>query len=111
MTEVEAYLEAVPEPARTTLEKVRAAIRAAMPADATESIRYGMPMFKSGKAGVGYAAFSDHCGLFVTSGTLLASFAKELAGYQTSKGGVQFPVDKPLPAALIKKLVKARLAL
>lgn len=107
---VDEYLAGVPEPARSTLEKIRAMIRSAAPAEATEAISYGMPTFQCDGPLVGFAAFTGHCSLFVMSGTLLEGFKKELKGFSTSKGGVRFPVDKPLPAALVKKLVKARIA-
>ena len=105
---VEEYLAGVPEPARSTLEKVRTVIRSAVPKDATEVISYGMPAFKSKKPIVWYAAFSDHCSLFPTP-AVIEKFKKELAGYRISKGTIQFPSDKPMPAALLKKIVKARL--
>lgn len=105
---VEAYLAKVPEPAHTTLEKTRAAIRAAAPADAVEQISYGMPAFRYKGALVAYAAFKDHCSFFPMSATLLDQFGDELKGYRTSKGTLHFPVDKPLPATLLKKMVKAR---
>lgn len=105
---VEAYLAKVPEPARTTLEKLRATIRAAAPKDATEEINYGMPAFRYKGGLVGYAAFKQHCSFFPMSASLLDDFADELKGYRTSKGTLQFPQDKPLPAALVKKMVKAR---
>jgi uncharacterized protein YdhG (YjbR/CyaY superfamily) len=105
---VEAYLAKVLEPARSTLEKVRATIRSVVPAEATEAISYGMPAFKYQGALVGYAAFKDHCSFFPMSASLLDDFADEVKGYRTAKGTLQFPMDKPLPAALLKKLVKAR---
>jgi uncharacterized protein YdhG (YjbR/CyaY superfamily) len=107
---VEAYLAAVPEPARTTLSKVRAAILSAVPPEATEGISYRIPMFKHNGVLIGFAAFPDHCSLFVTSPAVMNEFRDELQGYDTSKGTIRFPVDKPLPAVLIKKLAKARLA-
>ena len=107
---VDEYLAAVPEPARGTLEKVRAMVRAVAPKEAEECISYGMPAWRYKGPLVGYAAFAKHCTFFVMSGTLLEDFAEELAGYKTSKGGVQFAVDKPLPAGLVKKLVKAKVA-
>ena len=106
--DVEAYLARCPEPHRTTLEKIRAIIRAAAPKDATEVISYGMPAFRYKGALVGYAAFKEHCSFFPMSASLLDDFAEEIKGYRTSKGTLQFPVDKPLPAALVKKMVKAR---
>ncbi|MDX1982392.1 MAG: DUF1801 domain-containing protein [Bryobacteraceae bacterium] len=107
--DVDEYLAAVPEPAHGTLQKVRAAIRSALPAEAVEIISYRIPTFKYKKPVIGYGAFADHCSLYVLHGSLLESFRDELKNYQTSKGAIRFPVDKPLPAALVKKLVKARL--
>ena len=108
--EVEAYLAACPEPHRTTLTKIRATIRAAAPKDATEAISYGMPSFQYKGGLVGYAAFKEHCSFFPMSGRLVEEFADELKAYKTSKGTIQFPVDKPLPAALVRRMVKARIA-
>ena len=108
--DVEAYLAGVPEPARSTLNKVRAAIRSAVPPEATEGISYRIPMFKHQGVLMGFAAFPDHCSLFVTSPAVMEVFRDELKTFSTSKGTIRFPVDKPLPAALIKRLVKARLA-
>jgi|SRR5579859_4042801 len=106
---VEEYLARVPEPARSALNKVRAAIRSAVPREATETISYGMPAFKHRGVLVWFAAFKDHCSFFPTA-SVIAAFQKELKGYPTSKGTIQFPTDKPLPVALVKKLVKARVA-
>jgi uncharacterized protein YdhG (YjbR/CyaY superfamily) len=107
---VEEYLAGVPEPARSTLEKVRAAIRSAAPAGATEVISYGIPTFKAGRALVAFAAFKNHCSFFPMSKAVIASLANELEGYFTSKGTIRFARDKPLPATLIRRMVKARLA-
>lgn len=107
---VEAYLAKVPEPARGTLEKIRAMIRAAAPKEAAEGISYGMPAFKYKKPLAGYAAFKDHCSLFPMSGAVVAAMKDELKAYVTSKGAIQFPLEKPMPMALVKKIVKARLA-
>lgn len=106
---VDEYLAGVPQPARGTLNKIRAAIRSAVPPDATEAISYGMPVFKYKGSLVWFAAFSNHCSLFPTS-SVITAFKKELKSFSTSKGTIQFPSDKPLPAALVKKLVKARVA-
>jgi uncharacterized protein YdhG (YjbR/CyaY superfamily) len=106
---VDDYLSRLPEPARTTLNKIRATIRAAVPPDAEEVISYGIPAFKYKKVLVWYAAFKDHCSFFPTN-AVIEEFKEELTRYHLSKGTVQFPVDKPLPAALLKKMVKARLA-
>lgn len=105
---VEEYLAAVPEPARGTLNKVRRVIRSVVPADTEEVISYLIPAFKYKKIVVWYAAFSEHCSLFPTA-SVIARFKDELKDYTISKGTIQFPVDKPLPAALLKKIVKARL--
>ena len=105
---VDEYLAGIPEPARGTLKKVRAVIRSAAPAEATECISYGIPMFKYKGLLVGFGAFRNHCSLFGTNPTVMAAFKKELKNFSTSKGTIRFPVDKPLPAALVRKLVKAR---
>ena len=109
--DVDEYLAGVPEPARGTLERVRAAIRSAVPPEATESISYRMPTFKhNGRPLVWFAAFSKHCSLFPGSMAVMETFKNELKDFDVSKGTIHFPVDKPLPAALVKKLVKARVA-
>ncbi len=105
---MEEYLAGVPEPARTTLNKVRAWIRSAAP-EATEGISYGMPAFRYKGMLVWFAAFSDHCSLF-PGASVVKAFQDELRDDSTSKGTIRFPVDKPLPAALVKKMVKARVA-
>ena len=106
---VDEYLAGVPEPARNTLNKIRAAIRSAVPPEATETISYRIPAFKCNGVLVWFAAFRDHCSLFPTA-SVIEAFRKELKGFSISKGTIQFPTDKPLPAALVKKLVKARVA-
>jgi uncharacterized protein YdhG (YjbR/CyaY superfamily) len=106
---IDEYLAGVPEPARSTLNKMRAAIRSALPPEATETISYGMPAFKHKGVLVWFAAFSDHCSLFPTA-SVIEAFKNELKGFSTSKGTIHFPTDKPLPTALVKKLVKARVA-
>src|SRR5271166_2035755 len=106
---VDEYLAGVPEPARSMLKKLRAAIRSAVPPEATETISYGIPAVKHKRILVWFAAFSNHCSLFPTA-AVLEAFQDELKNFTTSKGTIQFPTDKPLPAALVKKLVKARVA-
>jgi uncharacterized protein YdhG (YjbR/CyaY superfamily) len=106
---VDQYLAAVPEPARTTLNKIRAVIRSAAPPEAIETISYGMPAFRHKGVLVWFAAFANHCSLFPTA-AIIEEFNTELKGYTISKGTIQFPVDKPLPTALVKKMVKARVA-
>jgi uncharacterized protein YdhG (YjbR/CyaY superfamily) len=107
---IDEYLADVPEPARSTLNKVRAAIRSAAPPEATEAITYRIPAFKYKGSLVAFAAFSNHCSFFPMSLAAMDAFKSELKGFHTSKGTIRFPIDKPLPAALVKKLVKARLA-
>jgi uncharacterized protein YdhG (YjbR/CyaY superfamily) len=104
---VEEYLARIPEPAHTTLNKIRVAIRSAVPPGATETISYRMPAFKYNGVLVWYATFSNHCSLFPTA-AVVETFKNELKGFSTSKGTIHFPTDKPLPTALVKKLVKAR---
>ena len=106
---VDDYLASVPEPARSTLKKIRAAIRSAAPKDATEVISYGIPAFKHKEVLIWYAAFSKHCSLFPTA-AIIEEFKDELKGCTRSKGTIQFPTDKPLSPALIKKMVRARVA-
>ncbi len=106
---VEEYLAGVPEPAHGMLTKIRDAIRSVVPAESTEIISYRIPAFKHKKVLVWYAAFLDHCSLFPTA-AVIEAFKKELKGYSMSKGTIHFPIDKPVPTALIKKLVKVRVA-
>jgi uncharacterized protein YdhG (YjbR/CyaY superfamily) len=105
--DVEAYLAKVPEPARTTLGKVRATIRAAAPKEATEAISYAIPSFQYNGGLVAYAAFKGHCSFFPMGSSAIEEFAEELKGFRVSKGTIQFPLDKPLPASLVKKMVRA----
>jgi uncharacterized protein YdhG (YjbR/CyaY superfamily) len=106
---IDEYLAGVPEPARSALNKMRVAIRSALPSEATETISYRIPAFKSNRVLVWFAAFSDHCSLFPT-GSVIEEFKDELKSFSTSKGTIHFPTDKPLPIGLIKRLVKARVA-
>ena len=104
---VDEYLAKLPEPQRTTLARVREVIQSVLPAEATEVISYRIPCVKYKGMLVGYAAFTDHCSLFGMSSTLLGPLREDLKNYSTSKGTIRFAIDKPLPAALIKKLVKS----
>lgn len=104
---VDEYLAGIPEPARSTLSKIRAAIRSAVPSEATEILSYGVPAFKHKKILVWYAAFSNHCSLFPTA-SVIEAFKDDLKGFSTLKGTIQFPIDKPLPTALVRKMVKMR---
>jgi len=105
---VDEYLAETPEPARTTLQHIRKVIKSVVPKETTEVISYRIPMFKFNGMLVGYAAFARHCSLFPTGSGVIEKFRKELKGYATSRGTIQFPPDKPLPDALIRKIVKER---
>ena len=107
---VDEYLARVPEPARSTLKKMRAVIRSVVPAETTEVISYGIPTFKYKRGLVAFAAFSDHCSFFPLGSSVLDAFAEDLKPFRVSKGTLHFPLDKPLPAALVRKIVKARVA-
>ena len=106
---VDEYLARVPEPARSTLKKIRAAIRAVLPPEATETISYRMPAFKYKGVLVWFAAFSNHCSFFPTA-SVIEAFKNELKDYSISKGTIHFPTDKPLPASLVKQMVRVRVA-
>jgi uncharacterized protein YdhG (YjbR/CyaY superfamily) len=106
---VEEYLNGLPEAQRVALEQLRATIRAAAP-DVTETISYGMPAFRlRGRVLVWIAAFKDHCSLFPGSKAVMAAHAHELRAYGTSQGTIRFPADRPLPAALVRSIVEARI--
>jgi uncharacterized protein YdhG (YjbR/CyaY superfamily) len=107
--DIDEYLAGVPEPARGTLEKVRTSVRSAA-AEATEAISYGMPTFEYKGNLVAFAAFSKHCSFFPMSYAVIKAFQKELKPFDVVKGTIHFPLDQPLPAALVKKMVKARIA-
>ena len=104
---VDEYLAGVPEKARATLEKLRKTIKAAAPM-ASEGISYQMPMYKHHGMVVGFAAFKNHCSIF-PGAAVMDAYKEELKPYDTSKGTIRFPIDKPLPATLVKKLVRARI--
>jgi uncharacterized protein YdhG (YjbR/CyaY superfamily) len=99
----------VPVDARAALRKLRKDIRAAAP-EAVETISYRMPMFKQQGGLVAFAAFKEHCSLFLMSTAVMETHREELKRYDISKGTVRFAPAKPLPAALVRKLVKARIA-
>jgi uncharacterized protein YdhG (YjbR/CyaY superfamily) len=105
---IDEYISGFPGDIGKTLEKLRAAIRAAAPG-AEERISYQMPAFYLAGNLVYFAAFKNHIGFFPTSSGI-AAFKRELAPYSCSKGTVRFPLDKPLPLALIRKIVKFRVA-
>jgi uncharacterized protein YdhG (YjbR/CyaY superfamily) len=103
---VEEYLSALPQTEREGLESLRKTIRQAAP-QAEEVIHYNMPAFEWNGMLVWYAAFKDHIG-FYPRASAIAAFKDELAGYKTSKGAIQFPIEKMIPASLVKKIVKFR---
>ena len=104
------YLAGIPEPAHSTLQHIREVIKSAVPKETTEVISYGIPMFKYKGGLVAFAAFSKHCSFFPMSRSVIAAFQDQLQEFETSRGTIRFPLDKPLPPALLKKLVKARIA-
>lgn len=106
---VEEYLAALPEEPRAALESLRATIREAAP-QAVEAMAYGVPAFAvHGKPLVCYAAFKAHCSFYPLDPALIAAHEGALAPFTTSKGTIQFTPERPLPAALVKKIVEARL--
>jgi len=110
ITTIDAYLEGVEPEKRAALEKLRKTIRAVVP-NAEECISYGMPAFRlKGKALVAFAAAERHCSFFPMSGTTVERFRDELRGFDTSKGTIRFRPEKPIPAALVRRLVKSRVA-
>jgi uncharacterized protein YdhG (YjbR/CyaY superfamily) len=107
---VDAYIAAVPEPPRSALVQLREIIRSAVPKEAVEVISYGIPAFALSKPFFGFAAFKSHLSLLPFSGSLFNNFTEELKPYTRTKSSLHLPFDKPLPATLIRKLVRARLA-
>jgi uncharacterized protein YdhG (YjbR/CyaY superfamily) len=107
--DIDAYLAAVDEPGRGTLQELRRSILAVIP-DAEQCISYGMPAFKvRGKAVAGFAAFTNHLSYLPHSGSVLSAVGEAVSGYEQTKGSLHFPADEPLPAALVEQLVTARL--
>lgn len=108
--EIDALLAALPEEQRTALEKLRKTIRAAAP-EAVESISYGIPAFKyRGRPLVSFAAAKAHCAFYVMSPAVMDAHRDALEGYDTAKGTIRFLPEQPLPAPLVEKLVRARIA-
>ncbi len=108
--EVDDYLRALEEPSRGTLGSLRAAILEILP-EAEQVISYGVPAFRvDGKTVAGFAAFKNHLSYLPFSGSVLGQLADELEGYAMTKSSLHFPVDRPLPKTLVKKLLEARLA-
>ncbi|MBI3467153.1 MAG: DUF1801 domain-containing protein [Planctomycetes bacterium] len=106
---IDEYLAAVSDDQRAALEKLRKTIKAAAP-KAEECISYGLAAFRlHGKPLVGFGATAKHCAFYPMSSTTVEAHQAELKDYDTSKGTIRFQADKPLPAALVRKLVKARI--
>jgi uncharacterized protein YdhG (YjbR/CyaY superfamily) len=106
---VDEYLAGLPEAPRAALEELRKTIKAAAP-EATEAISYKMPAFKlDGRFLVSYAAFKNHCSLFPWNDAMVEEFGDELEPYLSGKGTLRFNADAPMPTALVRKIVKARI--
>ena len=105
---VDDYLAAVPEEARAVLEALRRTIRDAAP-KAEEAISYQIPAFKYHGPLVFFAAFKNHCSFYVVSKSIMKTFGSELKPYDTSGTTIHFSAENPLPATLVKKIVKARI--
>jgi uncharacterized protein YdhG (YjbR/CyaY superfamily) len=106
---IDEYLAALSDEQRAALEKLRKTIRAAAPR-AEECISYQLPAFRLNGMLVGFGATPNHCAFYLMSSTTAEAYKDDLEGYDTSKGTIRFQPDKPLPAALVRKLVKARIA-
>ncbi len=107
--EIDRYIDALEEPKRTTLARLRKTILDFLP-DADQGISYGVPAFKvRGKTVAGFAAFKNHLSYLPHSGSVFGQLQDELKGYETSSGALRFSIDEPLPAALVEKLIAVRL--
>jgi len=108
--EIDEYLAALEEPKRSTLEALRRAILDVVP-DAEQCISYGVPAFRlQGKVIAGFAAFKNHLSYLPHSGSVFPELGDEVSDYPRSSGALRFPIDEPLPKALVKKLVTVRKA-
>jgi uncharacterized protein YdhG (YjbR/CyaY superfamily) len=106
---VDAFIKASPKQTRAKLKQFRQIVRTTVPG-AEEKISYKMPVYKyKGMGFIGFAGFKNHIGFYGMTGMFFEQYKKELKDYKVSKGTVQFPLDKPLPVSLIKKLLKARI--
>ena len=106
--EIDDYLANLEEPKRSTLEELRRTILEIIP-QAEQCISYGMPAFRvNGKVVAGFAAFKNHLSYLPHSGSVFPELRDDLAGYQTSSGALRFPIDAPLPAHLVEKLIAVR---
>jgi len=107
--EIDDYIDAVEEPKRATLAQLRDTIMAVIP-EAEQCISYGMPAFKvRGKTIAGFAAFKNHLSYLPHSGSVIPRLAKDTEGYTSTKGSLHFPIDKPLPKTLVRKLLAVRM--
>jgi uncharacterized protein YdhG (YjbR/CyaY superfamily) len=106
-TTVDGYLAGLSAEKREALEHLRRQIRAAAP-QAEECISYQVPAFRLNGMLVGFGATARHCAFYLMSGTVLEAHRDDVAGLDTSKGTIRFSADRPLPSALVRKLVKAR---
>ncbi len=106
--DIDEYLSALPVDVREMLQKLRETIKSVAP-KAEEVISYAMPGFKYHGMLVYFSAFKNHCSLFPANSSLIGKMNEELKPYRTAKGTIQFTVDRPLPSALVKKIVKARM--
>ena len=106
-TSIDKYIAGFPPETQTVLEEMRALIKACAPA-ATETISYAIPTFDlNGRHLVHFAGFENHVGFYPT-GSGVAAFQEELKPFKSGKGSVQFPLDEPLPAGLIRRIVEFR---
>lgn len=103
---VSEYIASAPKDSRTKLREMRKLVKAATPGS-VEGIKWGMPAYSYKRILVIFGGFQHHIGLYPTT-SAMQSFLKSLRGYATSKGSIQFPLDKPLPKALIKKIIAMR---
>ncbi len=106
---IDEYLAALSADKRAALERLRRTIRAAAP-KAEECISYRLPAYRQNGMLVGFGATAKHCAFYLMSSSTVEAHKAELEGYDTSKGTIRFQADSPLPAALVRKLVKARIA-
>lgn len=106
---IDEYLAALSADKRAALEKLRKTIQAAAP-KAEECISYGLAAFRQDGMLVAFGATANHCAFYLMSSSTVEDHKDELEDYETSKGTIRFPADKPLPVALVRKLVKARIA-
>ena len=105
---IDDYLASLAQPARGTLSKVCEAIRSVVPPGTTEAITYRMPVWKYKGVLIGVVAYSNHCGLCVMNPSVMELFPQDIAKLNTTKGTIRFAIDKPLPLAFVRRLVKAR---